>query len=245
MILQFHGLHFLLIVVLLFSCGQSKQQTNTQSSDTHSPEQDIAGMFPGDQAIESHPSVVFTENFESGDLDDLEAKWGYISNKDNQVIFFSDDTPHHSSGTQSLQMTATRNQNYGGELYKTFERGWDKIHLRFYTKFAQDHGNYHHFVALRGFADPLPTPQAELVNERKIISALTFSQAQPISIHTLPVRAMLHQGSGNFMLIGLRCGHGNPLKDSQMVNVPIRIMETHSSHTNLQLFLATAGYVWK
>lgn len=115
-------------------------------------------MFPGDQAIESHPSVVFTENFESGDLDDLEAKWGYISNKDNQVIFFSDDTPHHSSGTQSLQMTATRNQNYGGELYKTFERGWDKIHLRFYTKFAQDHGNYHHFVALRGFADPLPYP---------------------------------------------------------------------------------------
>src|SRR5690625_1764847 len=89
------------------------------------------------------------------------------------------------------------------------------------------------------------TQQAELVNERKIISALPLSQAQPISIHTLPLRDMLHQGSGNFMLIGLRCGHGNPLKDSQMVNVPIRIMETHSSHTNLQLFLATAGYVWK
>src|SRR5690625_7816241 len=57
------------------------------------------------------------------------------------------------------------------------------------------------------------TQQAELVNERKIISALPLSQAQPISIHTLPMRAMLHQGSGNFMLIGLRCGHGNPLKD--------------------------------
>src|SRR5690625_5139742 len=148
MILQFHGLPFLLIAVLLCSCGESKQQTNTQPSDAHSPEQDIAVMFPGDQAIESHPSVAFTENFESGDLDDREAKWGYISNKDNQVIFFSDDTPHHSSGTQSLQMTATRNQNYGGEIYKTFERGWDKIHMRFYTKFAHDYRNYPLFIVL-------------------------------------------------------------------------------------------------
>src|SRR5690625_2477968 len=89
------------------------------------------------------------------------------------------------------------------------------------------------------------TRQAKLVNELKISTALPFSHEQQISIHTLPMRAMLHQGSGNFMLIGLRCGHCNTLKDSQMVNVPNRIMETHSSHTNLQLFLATAEYVWK
>jgi len=129
-----------------------------KDSGTVLSEKGIASLFPGDKGMEEHPSVLFTENFESGTLIDLEERWGYISNKENQVIFFSRDTTPESMGSRSLQMTATRGQNYGGELYKTFDRGHDKVYLRFYTKFSRDHGNYHHFVALRGFANPLTYP---------------------------------------------------------------------------------------
>lgn len=120
--------------------------------------QGIAWLYPGDEGIENHPNVVFVEDFETGDLDDLETRWGHISNRDKKVVFFSDDVPEGTSGTWSLQMTATRDENAGGELYKTFDPGWDRVFLRFYTKFAEDHGSYHHFVALRGFKDPLPYP---------------------------------------------------------------------------------------
>jgi hypothetical protein len=122
------------------------------------PGQGIAWLYPGDEGIENHPGVVFTENFETGDMDDLRARWGYMSNRDGKVMSFSDDVPEGSAGKRSLQMTATRDENQGGELYKTFDPGWDTIYLRFYTKFARDHGFHTHFVALRGFKDPLPYP---------------------------------------------------------------------------------------
>jgi len=118
----------------------------------------IAWDYPGDKGIASHPAVVFADDFESGTLGDLEAKWGHLSNREGKVLSFSKDVPEESPGTTSLQMTATDGENAGGELYKVFDAGWDKIYLRFYTKFAEDHGLYHHFVALRGFADPLPYP---------------------------------------------------------------------------------------
>ncbi|MPY91083.1 MAG: hypothetical protein GEU99_24610 [Luteitalea sp.] len=118
----------------------------------------LAAWYAGDAGIENDPSVVFADNFESGGIDDLESRWGYMSNSQGSVMSFSDDVPEGSAGSRSLQMTATRGENSGGELYKTFDPGWDKIYLRFYTKFAEDHGNHHHFVALRGFDDPLPYP---------------------------------------------------------------------------------------
>lgn len=118
----------------------------------------LSWRHPGDVAIEHDPKVVFAENFEEGGVEDLEAKWGYINNRDGKVMAFSDDAPEASFGERSLKVTATRGENAGGELYKTFDSGWDKIYLRFYTKFAEDHGEEHHFVALRGFKNPLPYP---------------------------------------------------------------------------------------
>jgi hypothetical protein len=118
----------------------------------------IALLFPGDDGIEADPRVVFSENFETGTMDDLRVRWGYMSNSNGEVMSFSDDVPENSSGTRSLQMTATKGKNAGGELYKTFAPGWDTIYLRFYTKFAIDHGSHHHFVALRGFKDPATAP---------------------------------------------------------------------------------------
>ncbi|MEX1135612.1 MAG: hypothetical protein WEB89_01840 [Balneolales bacterium] len=140
-------------VLFLTGCGNS-----VQNEEEVPIGKGLAWQYPGDEGIEKDPEVVFAENFEAGDLEDLEGKWGFMSNSDDKVMLFSDDIPAGSAGMRSLQMTATRGENEGGELYKTFEQGWDKIYLRFYTKFAEDHGNYHHFVALRGFDDPLPYP---------------------------------------------------------------------------------------
>ncbi len=140
-------------VLMVTGCSMFEQKERTVL-----PDEGIAWLYPGDENIGNHPSVVFSENFETGNLADIEQKWGHMSNREGQVMSFSDDVPFGSSGVRSLQMTATRGENAGGELYKTFDPGWDKIYLRFYTKFAEDHGSYHHFVALRGFKDPLPYP---------------------------------------------------------------------------------------
>jgi hypothetical protein len=119
----------------------------------------IAALFPGDEGIENHPDVVFFENFETGDIGDVKIKWGHMSNKEGKVMSFSDDIPEGSTGTRSLKMTATRGENEGGELYKTFHPGWDQIYLRFYVKFQEDHGYQGHFVALRGAKNPKPYPE--------------------------------------------------------------------------------------
>jgi hypothetical protein len=140
-------------ILLITGCTASRPGENDIPSG-----QGIAWLYPGDEGIENHPSVVFADNFESGNMDDLRSKWGHMSNRDGKVISFSDDVPEGSAGKRSLQMTATRGENAGGELYKTFDPGWDTIYLRFDTKFAEDHGVHHHFVALRGFNDPLPYP---------------------------------------------------------------------------------------
>jgi hypothetical protein len=147
--------------VLLWFCGGNRQpEYNTAQINQEKMQagQGLAMEYPGDEGIKEHPSVLFADNFETGELEDLENRWGYVSNRDGEVLSFSDEVPAGSAGIRSLKMTATRGKNEGGELYKVFDSGWDKVYLRFYTKFAEDHGIYHHFVALRGFADPLPYP---------------------------------------------------------------------------------------
>lgn len=126
--------------------------------DKISPGKGIAWLYPGDEGIENNPDVVFVEDFEAGDLKDIESRWGFMSNKDGKVMSLSSDVPAGSAGKRSLKMTATRGENEGGELYKTFDPGWDKIYLRFYTKFTPDHGYQGHFVALRGAKNPTPYP---------------------------------------------------------------------------------------
>ncbi len=117
----------------------------------------LAAQYPGDAGIGADPAVVFVENFAEGALEDVRDRWGYARNLEGMA--FSDDTPPGAAGTRALRMTGRRGEDQGGELYKTFGGGgWDRVFLRFYTRFAADHGAHHHFVALRGFPDPDPWP---------------------------------------------------------------------------------------
>jgi hypothetical protein len=106
--------------------------------------------------------VIFAENFEALQLDDLGKRWSEVSNKAGKVLAFDKDVPQGSGGQSSLRMTATLDENTGGHLYKVFDQGFDKAYLRFYTKFADDHGYEHHFVELGGYNPPLrwPHPRA-------------------------------------------------------------------------------------
>src|SRR5262245_48200697 len=122
----------------------------------------IAAKYPGDLGIERDPHVLFAENFESGGIEGLGQRWSEINDKDGKVLELSNDVPSLSRGLHSMQMTGTLNENSGGHLYAVFKQGVDKAYLRFYTKFAADHGYEHHFVELGGYS-PLsrwPNPRA-------------------------------------------------------------------------------------
>ncbi len=118
----------------------------------------IAAKHPGDVGIDKDEAVVFAENFERGTLDQIAKRWGHASNRNGKVQAFSDEVPPDSAGRRSLQMTATLGENKGGDLYTVLKPGFDKVYLRFYTKFAADHGYVHHFVALGGYNPPTPWP---------------------------------------------------------------------------------------
>ncbi len=116
----------------------------------------IAGKYKGDAGIAGDKSVIFADNFETGSLADIAARWGSTKNKNDRVQALSNDVPSGSSGRRSLQMTGTLGKDSGGDLYTSFKQGYDKVYLRFYTKFAADHGYEHHFVALGGYNPPTP-----------------------------------------------------------------------------------------
>lgn len=115
----------------------------------------LAAKYPGDAGIDQDPDVVFVENFEQGSLEGVKSRWGFGRFLD--VMALVDDVPEHSAGQRSLRMTASPSRE-GVELYKAFDEGWDAIFLRFDVKFADDYGQNHHFVALRGYKDPEPWP---------------------------------------------------------------------------------------
>ena len=74
------------------------------------------------------------------------------------MLAFEHDVPEGSASPFSLRMTATRDVNNGGHLYRTFHPGYERLFLRFYVKFAPDAGFNHHFVSLGGAIDPPKWP---------------------------------------------------------------------------------------
>jgi hypothetical protein len=121
----------------------------------------LAARYPGDKGLASDPAVLLAEGFEEKAIADLGARWSDVSNKDGAVLSFDREVPAGSRGKHSLLMTADLRKNSGGHLYTTF-RGVDRAFLRYYTKFAPDHGYEHHFVELGGYqpATPWPNPRA-------------------------------------------------------------------------------------
>jgi hypothetical protein len=98
----------------------------------------LSVKYPRDAGIEEDPAVLFTENFESGDL----AKW----QEKKGSVALTRDQPH--AGKACLAIPMTRGKNTGGHLVKWFMPGAETVHVRFYVKFSKDYQYSHHFVWL-------------------------------------------------------------------------------------------------
>jgi len=101
----------------------------------------LAAGFPSDVGIDSHASVIFADDFETGTL---EGKWDNLTEPDAMV--YMSDAARVFSGSRSLQVTATAGQDNGGSATKWFMPGYDRVFARFCVKFAADMGYVHHFV---------------------------------------------------------------------------------------------------
>lgn len=107
----------------------------------------IASSYAGDEGIEHDPRVLFVEDFETGTVGEIGARWGNISKAENMDL--SSDLHGNSPGYRSLHISEN------GHLY-THTRGVDTMYARFYVKFHEKTGYIHHFVHL--VADRTPTP---------------------------------------------------------------------------------------
>ncbi len=125
------------------------------------PPAGLAARYPGDRGIAEDPAVLFAEDFEAGSLADITAHWTEAKNPAGEVFALSANVPPASGGQHSLRMTATKGRNDGGHLWKLFAQGVDRMHARFYVKFAKDHPYVHHFVKIGAWRDSPRWPQGE------------------------------------------------------------------------------------
>jgi hypothetical protein len=119
----------------------------------------LAARFPRDAGIAKAPQVLLAEDFEAGELSELEKRWHDVSNKDGKVLMLSEDHPPDSAGRRSIQMTSTIGENTGGHLYKRLPREVETLFARFYVKFADDAQYVHHFVHMGGYRPATLHPQ--------------------------------------------------------------------------------------
>ena len=123
---------------------------------TDTPRPGIAAQFPGDVGIDQHPAVLLVETFESASLDDVIDRWDWSRGADAGMLALDDevDRPANSPGRQALRMTVGRDGPSSADLRKILDHRHDRIHLRFYVRFAEDYGFMHHFTRIAGDAQP-------------------------------------------------------------------------------------------
>jgi len=110
----------------------------------------LASLYPGDEGIERDPRVLFVDDFETGPLEEIAARWGNIVQRQNFELV--DDVHARSPGEQSVHIRT------GGHLF-THTRGVDTMYARFYVKFHEKMGYVHHFVHLVADRTPQPWPK--------------------------------------------------------------------------------------
>ena len=121
------------------------------------PSVGLAQRYPGDMGLAQDPNVIFLEDFESGSLDTVAARWESVKNLD--IMSLSPDTPSGSHGEHSLLMSHVGGSSTGGHLYRRLLPGYDQLHVRFYVKFDLDCAPIHHFVHVGGYCPATAWPQ--------------------------------------------------------------------------------------
>jgi hypothetical protein len=100
----------------------------------------LAAKYPLDANIAKDPTVLFADDFESGDLKKWDDKGG--------TIHITDESPN--SGAKCAAAPMERGKNNGGEAKKWFMPGADRVFARCYVKFSADYQYCHHFLWMTG-----------------------------------------------------------------------------------------------
>lgn len=106
----------------------------------------LAAGFAEDVGIDSDPSVVFSENFESPGY---QKRWAEVNDKDSTALKLVTQVGAEAPvGKNSLQVTADLKRNMGGGLTTWFKSA-DRVFIRCYVKFDERCDYIHHFCTLR------------------------------------------------------------------------------------------------
>jgi hypothetical protein len=105
----------------------------------------LAAGFKGDAGIGSHPSVIFADDFEEGELGE---RWDSKGPGQGKALSFA-ASGEEIAGERCLKVEARLGENEGGGLTKWFESA-PRIFVRFYVRFDAGADYIHHFVTLRG-----------------------------------------------------------------------------------------------
>jgi RNA polymerase sigma-70 factor (ECF subfamily) len=130
-------------------------------------EEGLASLYPGDENIGRDPRVLFVEDFETGTVADIVARWGHggpraKGGKNNRMDIAS-DCHAASPGKRSLtigivgDLESLPAADCGGQLY-THTRPVDQMYLRFYVKFHERHGYVSQFCSLVAERNPKRWP---------------------------------------------------------------------------------------
>jgi len=98
----------------------------------------LAAKYPGDANISKDASVLFADDFESGDLKKWDDKSGSIT--------VTDEKPN--AGATCAVAPMEKGKNNGGEAKKWFLPGADRVFARTYVRFSPDYQYAHHFLTL-------------------------------------------------------------------------------------------------
>ncbi|MHC4569367.1 MAG: hypothetical protein ACYTE3_26880, partial [Planctomycetota bacterium] len=110
----------------------------------------LAALYPRDGGIKRDHRVLFAEDFETGTAEQIGARWGQISRKEN--VSLSRDVHGDSPGRKSVHF------KNNAHLF-AHTKGVDTMYARFYVKFHEKTGYVHHFVHLVADSDPKPWPK--------------------------------------------------------------------------------------
>lgn len=132
-------------VLILLSAYSARAQEQVQRSSLPNGT-GFAIEFSEDAQIQAHRSVIFADNFESGEL---AGRWDELNNKNGKPLSWVDCSPDNAPiGKRSLCVTADLTQNQGGGMTQWFP-SHAQLFIRFYTKFHADCDYVHHFCTLR------------------------------------------------------------------------------------------------
>ncbi|MCX7736155.1 MAG: T9SS type A sorting domain-containing protein [Candidatus Kapabacteria bacterium] len=100
----------------------------------------------------SQNNIIFSEDFEIANKQELTKKWKETSNLARMNL--SSEKPPSSLGSKSLMMVFNADRPIVSHLFKSFDKGYNQLFARFYCKFSNNHSAISQFVKL-GCYNPL------------------------------------------------------------------------------------------